>query len=209
MFLAFLAISFFFLTVQLKLVRITLKWPEILRTYQKQDKVKRRQGKKFWCIFLSAKRADSGWISANNATRSYFGGKSHSHGRHVNQRQLKSRIKTKPESGNCFCIRVVWSIKLRLIVMSTNLEYRARERQRKRESRRQANEAQREKGRQRSRVGDQKQRRHSFVGITTRKFCCSGDKMRNASGTNARWKWAAVKKSEREHVRHFLHKTCK
>ena len=32
----------------------------------------------------------------------------------------------KKESGNCFCIRVVQSIKLRLIVMSTNLEYRAR-----------------------------------------------------------------------------------
>ena len=35
----------------------------------------------------------------------------------------KESIKTKPESGNCF-------FKLRLIVMSTNLEYRARERQR-------------------------------------------------------------------------------
>ena len=32
--------------------------------------------------------------------------------------------------------------------MSTNLEYRARERQRKRESRRQASETQRQKGRQ-------------------------------------------------------------
>ena len=36
--------------------------------------------------------------------------------------------------------------------MSTNLEYRAGERQRKRESRRQASEAQREKGRQRARA---------------------------------------------------------
>ena len=36
--------------------------------------------------------------------------------------------------------------------MSTNLEYRARERQRKRESGRQASEAQREKGRQGSRA---------------------------------------------------------
>ena len=34
--------------------------------------------------------------------------------------------------------------------MSTNLEYKARERRRNRESRRQASEAQREKGRQRS-----------------------------------------------------------
>ena len=51
----------------------------------------------------------------------------------------------KKESGNCFCIRVVQSIKLRLIVMPTNFENRARERQRKGESRRQASEAQREK----------------------------------------------------------------
>ena len=40
---------------------------------------------------------------------------------------------------------------LRLIVMSTNLEYRERERQRKRESRRQASEARRGKERQRAR----------------------------------------------------------
>ena len=38
--------------------------------------------------------------------------------------------------------------------MPTNLEYRARERQRKRESRRQASEAQRVKGRQRFRARD-------------------------------------------------------
>ena len=40
--------------------------------------------------------------------------------------------------------------------MSTNLEYRARETQGKRESRRQATEAQREKGRRRSRARDKK-----------------------------------------------------
>ena len=45
-------------------------------------------------------------------------------------------------------VSVFSNIKFRLIVMSTNLEYRARETQRKRESRRQASEAQREKGRQ-------------------------------------------------------------
>ena len=44
--------------------------------------------------------------------------------------------------------------------MSTNLEYRARERQRKRESGRHAREAQREKGRQRFRATDKKQRRY-------------------------------------------------
>ena len=52
--------------------------------------------------------------------------------------------------------------------MSTNLEYRARERQRKRESGRQASKAQRGKGRQAGfRARDKKQRRHFFVGRTT------------------------------------------
>ena len=61
----------------------------------------------------------------------------------------KELIKKKTESGNCFCIRVVKSIKRRLIVMSTNAEYRERERQRKRENRRhRASEAQRQKERQ-------------------------------------------------------------
>ena len=54
--------------------------------------------------------------------------------------------------------------------MSTNLEYRARERQRKRESGRQASEAQREKGQQGFRARDKKQRRHFLVGRTTRSF---------------------------------------
>ena len=71
--------------------------------------------------------------------------------------------------------------------MSTNLEYREGERQRKRESRRQAGEAQRVKGRQRSRARDKKQRRHFFVGRITWKFCSGGDKMGNASSGH-QWK---------------------
>ena len=51
--------------------------------------------------------------------------------------------------------------------MSTNLEYIARERQRKRESGRLARETQREKGRQGFRARDKKQRKHFFVGGTT------------------------------------------
>ena len=47
--------------------------------------------------------------------------------------------------------------------MSANLEYRARERQRKRESRWQASEAQREKGRQRSGARDKKNTRDIFL----------------------------------------------
>ena len=75
----------------------------------------------------------------------------------------KESIKTKTESENCFCISVVQSIKLRYIVMSTNLEYRARERQRKRESGRQASEAQREKGRQGFRARDKKPKETFFL----------------------------------------------
>ena len=39
-------------------------------------------------------------------------------------------------------------------------------------------------------------------------FVAAVTKWEMLAATNARWKWAAVKKSEREHVRHFLHKTC-
>ena len=47
--------------------------------------------------------------------------------------------------------------------MSTNLEYRAREGQRKIESRRKTSEARREKGQQRSRARDKKQRKHFLL----------------------------------------------
>ena len=50
-----------------------------------------------------------------------------------------------------------------------------------------------------------KQSRHFFVGRTTGKVCSGGDKMRNASGHQCKVKMSG---SEREHVRHFLHKTC-
>ena len=95
------------------------------------------------------------------------------------QMQLES-IKTKTESGNCFCIRVVESIKLRLIVMSTNLEYRERKRQIQRESRRQASEAQRGKERQRELERDFK-KGDIFCWKNNMKICSGGEKMRNAS----------------------------
>ena len=38
-------------------------------------------------------------------------------------------------------------------------------------------------------------------------FVAAVTKWEMLAATNARWKWAAVKKSEREHVRPFLHKT--
>ena len=48
--------------------------------------------------------------------------------------------------------------------MSTNLEYRARQKQRKRKSMRHASEAQREKGRQGFRARDKKPKDTFFVG---------------------------------------------
>ena len=87
--------------------------------------------------------------------------------------------------------------------MSTNLENRGRERQRKEKVRRQASEAQREKELER----DRKNKGDIFCGRNNMKFCSSGEKMRNASGyrgeNERQWK-----KSEQEHVRHFLQKTC-
>ena len=51
--------------------------------------------------------------------------------------------------------------------MSTNLEYRERQRQRKRESRQQASKGHPEKGQQRYTARDKKQRRHFVVGKKT------------------------------------------
>ena len=75
------------------------------------------------------------------------------------------------------------------------------EKDRKKEKKRQASETRREKGRQRSRAREKKQRKLSLVGRATRKFCSSGDKMRNASRHQFK-----KKMSRSEHVRHFLHK---
>ena len=63
-------------------------------------------------------------------------------------------------------LSVLSKVKLRLIVKPTNLEYRVRGRQRKRESRRKVNEPQLEKGRQRSRARE-KTKETFFVGRTT------------------------------------------
>ena len=69
--------------------------------------------------------------------------------------------------------------------------------------RRKASEAQREKEIER----DRKNKGDIFGGRNNMKSCSGGEKMRNASGqlgeNERQWK-----KSEQEHVRHFLHKTC-
>ena len=41
---------------------------------------------------------------------------------------------------------------------------------------------------------DKQQRRHFFVGRTTRKFCSGGDKMRNASGHQCKLKMSGSEK---------------
>ena len=69
--------------------------------------------------------------------------------------------------------------------------------------RRQSSEAQREKELERER----KNNGDIFCWRNNMKFCSSREKMRNASGhlgeNERQWK-----KSEQEHVQHFLHKTC-
>ena len=47
-----------------------------------------------------------------------------------------------------------------------------------------------------------------FVGRTTWKFCSGSEKKRIASGHHHNENEGQWKKSELEHVRHFLHKTC-
>ena len=70
--------------------------------------------------------------------------------------------------------------------MSTNLEYRAGERQKKRESRRQASEDQREKGRQRSRARDKKQRGHFLLEEQHENFVVAVTKWEMLAATNER-----------------------
>ena len=80
--------------------------------------------------------------------------------------------------------------------MSTNLECRTRESQRKEKVGGRPAKLNEKKGRQRSRARDKKkgQRRHFFVGRTTRKFCSGGGKMRNASGHQCKVKMGGSEK---------------
>ena len=111
----------------------------------------------------------------------------------------KESVKTKTEKGKFFCIRVVKSIKLRLIKLSCpqiwNIE--------KEKVGRQASEAQREKELERER----KNKGDIFGWRNNMKFCSCGEKMRNAC-IHQDEKERHEKKGEQEHIRHFLHKTC-
>ena len=78
--------------------------------------------------------------------------------------------------------------------MSTNLEYRARERQRKRESRRQASEAQREKDDRDLEREIKKQRRHFLLEEQHENVVAAVTKMRNASGQHCKVKMSGSEK---------------
>ena len=77
--------------------------------------------------------------------------------------------------------------------MSTNLEYRARESQRKEKVGRRPAKLNEKKG-DRDLEREIKNRRHFFVGRTTRKSCSGGDKMRNASGHQCKVKMSGNEK---------------
>ena len=70
--------------------------------------------------------------------------------------------------------------------MSTDLEYRAEERQRKRESRRQTSKARREKGRQRSTAGDENRGDIFLLEEQQENFVAAATKWEMLAATNAR-----------------------
>ena len=86
--------------------------------------------------------------------------------------------------------------------MSTNLEYRAREKERKRGSRRQVSETQRKKkgNRDLEREIKTKETHFFFVGRTTWKFCSDDDKMRNGSGHQCKEKMSGSEKKVSENT---------
>ena len=101
----------------------------------------------------------------------------------------------------------------RVIVMSTNLEYRESERQGKGESRRQAGEAQQEKERQRARARDTKQRRRISLEEQHENFIPAVRKweMLAASKVENEQQWKKVNRNQQNLFcaeRYFLHKTC-
>ena len=121
----------------------------------------------------------------------------------------------KTNNGNCSCVRVVWSIDRRLIFMSTNLEYRERERQTR--GRRQASEAQREKEQQRASARDKKQRRRISLEKQHENFVAVVRKWEMLPVSKVKMCFCSKKKKANrktsikifcEHIRHFLHKTC-
>ena len=90
--------------------------------------------------------------------------------------------------------------------MPTNLEYRARERQRKREGRRQASEAQRVKGRQRSRARDKKNKRNIFwVEEQHENFVAA---VTNACGHQCKGKTSGIEKVNENTYDVFSKKLC-
>ena len=79
--------------------------------------------------------------------------------------------------------------------MSTNMEYKEKEIQRKRESRRQASEAQREKEQQWAGARDKKQRRHFLLEEQHEKFVAAVTKWEMLAATKVKMS-GSEKKSE-------------
>ena len=99
--------------------------------------------------------------------------------------------------------------------MSTNLEYRERERQTR--GRRQASEAQREKEQQRASARDKKQRRRISLEKQHENFVAVVRKWEMLPVSKVKMCFCSKKKKANrktsikifcEHIRHFLHKTC-
>ena len=120
----------------------------------------------------------------------------------------KESIKTKTESGHCFCILVVLSIKLRLIASCPQIWNIAGERkiQRKREYRWQASEAQREKDRQRARARDKTKRRF-LLEEQHKNFVAAVRNWEMLVATKVNISGREKKIVNKKQVRHFLHKT--
>ena len=109
---------------------------------------------------------------------SYFGGKAYGHPRLVKERQLSVLPKVLSLDSSRW---------LRLIVMSTNLEYKERE---KENVGRQASEAQREKKLERER----KSKGDIFCWRNNMKFCSGGEKMRMLAATRVKMSDSEKKK---------------
>ena len=140
-----------------------------------------------------------------NATRGYFGGRSHSLRRLVKHKQLKSqwRRKRKAEIVSVSVLSKLLSLDTLPCPQIWNIEQ--------------------ETDREKEKVGDRpaklkgdrdlerelKNKGYIFsLEEQHETFVEAVKKWEMLAATNAKWKWAAVKKSERENLRHFLHKKC-
>ena len=108
----------------------------------------------------------------------YFGRKSVWPPSSCEAETTKESIKTKTESGNCFCILLSKALSLDLLSCPQIWKIEKEKDREQKKVRRQASEAQREKELER----DRKNKGDIFCWRNNMKFCSGGEKMRNASG---------------------------